>query len=100
DRKHNADYRLARLLRPLQPDRPADFSHSGSNEIDPGHRQSPNSRPPERARSPASRVLLCSHPEILLQLIEVLDEIRVADHVDDAAVLDDVMAIGQGRGEV
>src|SRR5271157_823167 len=41
-----------------------------------------------------------SNPEILVQLVEVLGEILVADHVDDAAVLDDVVAIGEGRREV
>src|SRR5271167_4465409 len=41
-----------------------------------------------------------SDPKIPVQLVEVLREIGVADHVDDAAVLDDVVAIGEGRREV
>src|SRR6516165_11302447 len=41
-----------------------------------------------------------SHSEIVLQLAHVLRKFFVADHVDDAAVLDDVMAVGQGRGEM
>src|SRR5947208_316072 len=43
---------------------------------------------------------LRSDPEILLELAEVRREIRVGDRVDDAAVLDDAVAIGEGRGEV
>src|SRR6516225_10169036 len=49
-------------------------------------------------------ILICipfpSDPKILVQLVEVLREIGVADHVDDAAVLDDIVAIGESRREV
>src|SRR5271167_5092929 len=49
-------------------------------------------------------ILICipfpSDPKIPVQLVEVLGEILVADHVDDAAVLDDVVTIGEGRREV
>src|SRR5258708_5467006 len=52
-----------------------------------------------RGRAGAEPEFASSHPEILVQLVEVLRKIRVADHVDDAAVLDDVMAIGESGGE-
>ena len=35
-----------------------------------------------------------------MQLVEVMREVRVGDHVDNAAVLDYVVTIGEGRGEV
>jgi len=41
-----------------------------------------------------------SHPEIVVQLVGLPRNILVADHVDDPPVLDDVMAVGEGRGEV
>ena len=41
-----------------------------------------------------------SHAEIVVQLVHVLRKILVADHVDDAPVLDHVMAVGEGRGKV
>jgi hypothetical protein len=41
-----------------------------------------------------------SHPEIIMQLVGAVRDILVADHVDDLPVLDDIMAVGEGRGEV
>src|SRR5713226_6362077 len=41
-----------------------------------------------------------SDPEILFQFVDLLGELIVADHVDDLAVLDDVVAVGEGRGEM
>src|SRR6266446_5411676 len=41
-----------------------------------------------------------SHTKIVVQLVDVLRKILVADHVYDAPVLDDVMAVGEGRGKV
>src|SRR3984893_7922274 len=41
-----------------------------------------------------------SHPEIVVQLVGVPRDILVADHVDDLPVLDDIVAVGEGRGEV
>src|ERR1700720_4532200 len=41
-----------------------------------------------------------SHSEIIMQLVGVPRDILVADHVDDLPVLDDIMAVGEGRGEV
>ena len=41
-----------------------------------------------------------SHAEIVVQLVHVLRKILVADHVDDAPMLDDVMTVGKGRGKV
>ena len=41
-----------------------------------------------------------SHSEIVLQLAHVLRKFFVADHVDDAPMLDDVMTVGKGRGKV
>src|SRR3954452_8142536 len=38
-----------------------------------------------------------SDTEIVVNLIEVLRQFRVADHFDDAAVLDDVMPVGDPR---
>src|ERR1700757_320322 len=41
-----------------------------------------------------------SHAEIVVQLVHVLRKIIVADHVDDAAVLDNIMAVGERCGEM
>src|SRR5438309_9360382 len=41
-----------------------------------------------------------SHAEILVQLRHVGVELRVGDHVDDAAVFHHVMPVSDGRGEV
>ena|SRR6516162_8113747 len=41
-----------------------------------------------------------SYAEIGVQLVGILRQILVADHIDDATVLDDVMAVGKGRGEM
>src|SRR5437588_7682891 len=41
-----------------------------------------------------------SHAKVVVQLVGVPRNSLVADHVDDAPVLDDVMAIGQGRGKM
>ncbi len=41
-----------------------------------------------------------SDPKILAQLVDFFAELLVADHVDHPAMLDDVVAIGKGRGEV
>src|SRR3984893_6069328 len=40
-----------------------------------------------------------SHTKTVVQLVDVLRKILVADHIDDAAVLDNVMAVGEGRGK-
>src|SRR5260370_41154471 len=37
--------------------------------------------------------------EIVVQFAEVLRQLGIAEHVDDPAVLDDVMAVGDCRGE-
>src|SRR5260370_15319240 len=41
-----------------------------------------------------------SDAQILVQFVEVLRQFGVADHVDDAAVLNDVVPVGDGRGEM
>jgi hypothetical protein len=41
-----------------------------------------------------------SYPEVVVQLVSAARDILVADHVDDAPVLDDVMTVGEGRGKV
>ena len=41
-----------------------------------------------------------SHAEVVVQLAGVPRNILVADHVDDPPVLDDVVAVGEGRGKV
>src|SRR5438045_6998730 len=41
-----------------------------------------------------------SYAKVVVQLVGVPRNILVADHVDDPPVLDDVMAVGEGRGEV
>src|SRR6185437_16631584 len=40
-----------------------------------------------------------SDPEILLQPLGLPSEVGVCDHVDDAAVLNDVVPVGDGRGK-
>src|SRR5271169_70599 len=37
------------------------------------------------------------HPDIIVQLVEVLSNILVVDHVDDEAMLDDIMAVRRNR---
>src|SRR5215469_3831509 len=41
-----------------------------------------------------------SYSKIVVQLLGVARNVLVADHVDNLPVLDDVMAVGEGRGEV
>jgi hypothetical protein len=41
-----------------------------------------------------------SYPEVVVQLVGAARDILVADHVDDAPMLDDVMTVGEGRGKV
>src|SRR5665213_2862773 len=40
-----------------------------------------------------------SHSEVLVQPIGMPAEIGIRDHVDDAAVLNDVVPVGDGRGK-
>ena len=40
-----------------------------------------------------------SHPQIRLQLADILLDVGRGDHVDDAAVLHHVVAVGDGGGE-
>src|SRR5580704_178501 len=47
----------------------------------------------------AIHLVQASHPEVVVQLVGVPRDILVADHVDDLPVLDDIMAVGEGRGE-
>src|SRR5271169_6704604 len=38
-----------------------------------------------------------SHPDIIVQLVEVLSNILVTDHVDDDGMLDGILAVGGDR---
>ena len=64
--------------------------------------QAPRRTPPQPPES-SHRVLLSSFasqtPEIFVQLVDLARRVGVGDHVDDAAVLDDVMPVGDGRGK-
>src|SRR5579859_5018878 len=58
--------------------------------------------------SPPKRLIMCfppalaargSNAQICVQLVRVRRDLAVLDHIDDRAVLDHVMAVGDGRGE-
>src|ERR1700681_4266326 len=46
-----------------------------------------------------SRFQLFLYPKVGVQLVEMRRQIGVDDHVDDAAMLDDVMPVGNRRGK-
>ena len=76
---------LDRILRDLRPRR--------------GRRSAAASRK-RRITSVSRSLSLFSDPEILVNLVEVPGQFRVADHVDHLAVLDDVMPVGDRRRKV